>query len=82
MVSSVGCMLQGLYASDASPIHVASTGTVFPLAWSAEDNSVPGVDVTQAYIDADVPPAGKAAMATEAQAIAVKQQQQRRVAVS
>ena len=33
------------------------TGTVFPLAWSPEDASVPGVDVTQTYIDAAVPPA-------------------------
>lgn len=32
------------------------TGTAFPLAWAPEDGSVPGVDVTQAYIDAAVPP--------------------------
>jgi hypothetical protein len=28
------------------------TGLPFPLAWSPEDNTVPGVDVTQAYLDA------------------------------
>jgi hypothetical protein len=32
------------------------TGTTFPLAWAPEDESVPGVDVTQAYIDAADPP--------------------------
>lgn len=29
-----------------------TTGTAFPLAWAPEDESVPGVDVTQAYLDA------------------------------
>jgi hypothetical protein len=33
------------------------TGTAFPLAWAPEDESVPGVDVTQAYLDAADGPA-------------------------
>lgn len=44
------------------------TGTVFPLAWAPEDESVPGVDVTQAYIDAAVPPTVTDAAAADATA--------------
>ncbi len=33
----------------------AGTGITFPLAWAPDDDSVPGLDVTQAYIDAAVP---------------------------
>lgn len=36
------------------------TGTTFPLAWAPEDESVPGVDVTQAYIDTPSPPTAAA----------------------
>ncbi|WIA31582.1 hypothetical protein OEZ86_002470 [Tetradesmus obliquus] len=49
------------------------TGLPFPLAWAPEDESVPGVDVTQAYIDAPVtwaPTAMAAAAAAAAQAAA------------
>eukprot|EP00775_Hariotina_reticulata_P006034 gene6034-6272_t len=38
-----------IYAASYKP-----TGGVFPLAWSPEDDTVPGVDVTQRYIDAEV----------------------------
>jgi hypothetical protein len=44
-----------IYAASFKP-----TGTPFPLAWAPEDESVPGVDVTQAYIDAEIPPAASA----------------------
>lgn len=48
-----------IYAASFKP-----TGTAFPLAWSPEDNTVPGVDVTQAYIDAAVlPPSPSSAAA-------------------
>lgn len=43
-----------------------NTGTVFPLAWAPEDETVPGVDVTQAYIDAEVPTAAAAAAVSQA----------------
>ena len=46
-----------IYAASFKP-----TGTPFPLAWAPEDENVPGVDVTRAYIDAgDIPPAAEAA---------------------
>lgn len=47
-----------IYAASFKP-----TGTTFPLAWAPEDESVPGVDVTQAYIDADISPAAAAPVA-------------------
>eukprot|EP00882_Tetradesmus_deserticola_P015268 GHRQ01016264.1.p2 GENE.GHRQ01016264.1~~GHRQ01016264.1.p2 ORF type:complete len:149 (+),score=54.98 GHRQ01016264.1:1447-1893(+) len=46
------------------------TGLPFPLAWSPDDNTVPGVDVTQAYLDA--PDAG-APTAVAAAAVAAAQ---------
>jgi hypothetical protein len=36
-----------IYAASYAP-----TGAPFPLAWAPDDGSVPGVDVTQAYLDA------------------------------
>jgi hypothetical protein len=47
------------------------TGPPFPLAWSPDDNTVPGLDVTQAYLDAPdtwAPTAVAAAAAAAAQA--------------
>jgi hypothetical protein len=48
------------------------TGLPFPLAWSPKDNSVPGVDVTQAYIDAPVTWAPTAVAAAVAAAVQAK----------
>jgi hypothetical protein len=50
-----------IYAASFKP-----TGTPFPLAWSPEDDSVPGVDVTQDYIDAQPPPTAAGQGAAEA----------------
>lgn len=44
-----------IYAASFKP-----TGTPFPLAWSPDDDSVPGVDVTQAYTDTQPPPTAAA----------------------
>eukprot|EP00878_Enallax_costatus_P044109 GHUV01052334.1.p1 GENE.GHUV01052334.1~~GHUV01052334.1.p1 ORF type:complete len:177 (+),score=31.10 GHUV01052334.1:344-874(+) len=52
------------------------TGTVFPLAWSPKDNTVPGIDVTQAYIDADIPPPSSAAVHSEVTAAPAAEMQQ------
>lgn len=45
------------------------TGTTFPLAWAPDDKLVPGVDVTQMYVDAaeqSVSPDASEAAATAA----------------
>lgn len=58
-----------IYAASFKP-----TGTAFPLAWAPEDESVPGVDVTQAYIDTPVPSAA-AGMQGSTQQQQLQQQQ-------
>lgn len=52
-----------IYAASFKP-----TGTPFPLAWSPDDDSVSGVDVTQAYIDTQPPPTAAGEGAAEAAA--------------
>jgi hypothetical protein len=56
-----GDRMHAIYAASYKP-----TGKYFPLAWSPDEKGVPGVDVTQAYLDT---PSTAAAAEPEAAAL-------------